>query len=76
MHPQIHEFWEKNGYRLRFMKSTGMWIAEKDKAITVNVAYRSFLTISKNNHPDFYLWNEEQVSEEYMLKIVKMKAFI
>jgi hypothetical protein len=74
MHPLIYKFWENNGYSLTFRKS-GYWVGIKQRQ-EIEVAYRSFLNISKNNYPDYYIWENEEVSEEHMLKIIKMKAFL
>jgi len=74
MHPDIYAFWEKQGYKIIY-KSTGIWMAYKNE-VNIKIAYKSFLTISKVNYPDYYIWDSKYVSEEHMLKIIKMKVFL
>lgn len=69
MHPEIANFWENSGHILQLLG--GYWLAQKGK-LHIKVAYScSFLS-----YPTLYIWDGVFTSEEKMLKIIKMKAFI
>jgi hypothetical protein len=73
MHPEIKEFWEKEGYTFQdpspIMDS--QWASKGFKGKPSYIRQIDLLA-----HGDKYRFNEVWYSEEEMLRIVRMKAFI
>lgn len=84
IHPEIRKFWECGGYTVkpRFQADTVdiymdrhdmIWDRVKDGRIYMTVAH----TYDDGTPPDYFMEDGLiELSEEYMLRIVRLKAFL
>jgi hypothetical protein len=70
MHPDIKEFWIKKGYTpIGGTSPTYIWEVYIDLGMNISL-------IEVVCHGNKYRFNKEWYSEEEMLKLIKLKAFI
>lgn len=72
MHPEIKEFWEKTGHKLVGPTAIDSW----EIYIKLETWLGSAFKIETVCHGDRYRFENEWYSEEEMLKLIKLKAFI
>lgn len=68
MHPEIKKFWENSGHEL-----VGPSFIETWEILIGDGCIRRIETVC---HGDSYRYNEKWYSEEEMLRIIRLKAFL
>lgn len=79
MHPEIETYWMEQGLTLYHTKDDfgGILYFVVPNAV-VQKGYTTFKqVVTKHSDGHFeYLWNNQWINEETMLRIVRMKAFL
>lgn len=88
MNPLIEKFWNDAGYKILIKDKSHsvsyhsnklyerLWVSEKDGSFVGIVGTSDIIMSLKDIKCLFYYFEDEEYSEEDMLKIVKMSAFI
>lgn len=83
MNPLIEKFWNDAGYTISKIRSGGNPTTGESSqghiwCLITEDAFYGLVGISKSSQTkcDYYFFNNQKYSEEEMLKIIKMKAFI
>lgn len=89
MHPEIEEFWKNSGYEIDILKPVTSDVGVKERwrymyYLKKGERYSDFVGCSQlfvgnqSGTPkcEFYFFDKKQLTEEEMLRIVRLKAFI
>jgi len=83
MNPLIEKFWNDAGYTISQIRPGGNPTTGESEqrylwCLMAEGAYCGLIGVSGSSQPkcDYYFFNNEKYSENEMLKIIQMKAFI